>query len=953
MAALLALLLLHAAPATAAGNPAERWHTLHTDHFRIHYESRNERLARRLAVLAEESHLQLVPVFGLPFEPPVEVVVLDDIDTANGSARAIDYNLIRVYAYAPEADSTLGDADDWLRGLFVHEYIHILHVNQISGVWEVLNAVFGKTYAPNQLLPRWYVEGLATWGESTFLEGGRLRNNAYRMFLRMAALEGDFASVDRLAGVPHRWPGATGWYLYGSDFVDYVARTRGAELWLAFNERVGGALSPIAVNQHARAVFGNSVLELWDEYTAAALGEFRAEAVAVTARGLTPVELLTTSGHTSGYPRCRSPFEVAYVQDDGYSQRRITTTHRVSGETRTVVDVHGEASFDWLPGGQALVFAQGARHLNVYFYNDLFLHDLVTGTTTRLTHGERAREPAVSPDGRRVAYIATNDRGGVDLRELELGTGATRTLFRADDWELASAPAYAPDGETLAFSMWRLDLARDIFLVDRVTGELTPLTDDRAQDLDPSFSPDGREVYFASDRDGIYNAYAVSLDTGRVRRLTNVLGGAFSPRRCAEDGPLFVRVYGAEGFDVGSVAQTLDHDAPPSYERPEVDYPTLEEATVIREETRYNPWRGLLPRSWSPVVSQDAEGVLLGISVAAVDPAAFHAWAGTVTWGLASEQWGLALNYVYTKLPFDLSLFFSRFEARITDRLIRQTRFLPFEEETLNAGFSLSFPLGDSRSGHSLGLTYALRNVRPTDLPDVRDDPGDIQPVLPESGRFDSVSFGWVWSDAHGFRYSLGAESGTVLSAGFTVRSPLTGSDFESVTFGWTLRHYLKNPWWRGQHLALLLTGGVGRASFERRPLFAVGGFPDQDILQALLDQIPVGAGFLRGYEPLAQIGRQFHVLNAEYRIPLFEPDVGAWTLPFFVQRFYFTVFADYGTAVPEWEGFGSFLLGVGAEVRMQSWLGYTVPADFRIGYARGLSEGGIDHFYVLYGATF
>ena len=56
-----------------------------------------------------------------------------------------------------------------------------------------------------------------------------------------------------------------------------------------------------------------------------------------------------------------------------------------------------------------------------------------------------------------------------------------------------------------------------------------PLTHDRAKDVEPAWSPGGDYVVFRSDRDGVSNLYAFRLADRALLRVTNVLGGAFTP----------------------------------------------------------------------------------------------------------------------------------------------------------------------------------------------------------------------------------------------------------------------------------------------------------------------------------------------------------------------------------------------------------------------------------------
>ena len=94
------------------------------------------------------------------------------------------------------------------------------------------------------------------------------------------------------------------------------------------------------------------------------------------------------------------------------------------------------------------------------------------------------------------------------------------------------SPTWAPDGKSVVFSGLSVSGYSDLYrlwLADpgdsAGAGRLERLTSDRYEDLDPSFSPDGRTVVFSSDRtafgkSGAHNLFALDLPTGRVRYLT-------------------------------------------------------------------------------------------------------------------------------------------------------------------------------------------------------------------------------------------------------------------------------------------------------------------------------------------------------------------------------------------------------------------------------------------------
>lgn len=932
----------------------EDWGTIETAHFRIHYEQQNRTLAERVAVLAEETHEQITRVFGDTVTSPTEVVIVHDVDTANGTAGVIPYPRMRLFAMAPEADGALGDSDDWLRNLIIHEYIHILHLNAIEGPFRVANMIFGRTYAPNQLLPRWFTEGFATYGESLMTEGGRLRNNAYRMILRMDVLHRRFRGTEHLSGGSESWPGAASWYLYGSDFIDYVASVYGHERWMAFIGEIAQSTSPLAVNYYAQQVFGSTIVGLWDEYAAAAAGQFQAEAVTVRARGETDFRALTDGHHRNGYPRCFGPQQVLYYANDGEHQSAIASLSLGSRESDVLVDVFGGGAFDASRDGRQLVFYQHAATERLYSYNDLFLVDRDAGQRPfRLTTGERAREPAFSADGRHIAYIAARPDGGVDLREIEIATRRIVVLYSSDELELVSMPSYSPDGGSIVFSLWRVDWGRDIYVFDRASGETRAITHDRAQDLEPSFTPGGEAVLFSSDRSGIYNIYSYALDSGELSQLSNVVGGLFSPRQCVEDGPIVARAYGAEGYDIVALDQTQARPPSDSYDRPELAYPERSFEDVVISDGDYVPWVTLYPRSWSPVVSQDGDSVLVGAAVAGADPAGHHAWTASASYSFETERPNVGLNYGFYQLPFNLSVFASYGLSSESSELFAESELVTFEKRTINLGGSISFNFFDDEAGHTLRLGYQLRDVQESETPQLEHDPSDLQPRFPVFGRFDDITLSWSWANARGFAHSLSQEKGTSLAVQLRLRSPQTGADFDALEATWRARQYVEIPWVDGHLIALQYSGGISRGGGGRRAAFGVGGPPERDFLLSIVEDSPVGSTHLRGYDRFVQTGTQFHLANVEYRMPLWTPDVGPWTLPFFVRRLYLAAFADYGAAIDELTGFEPFLLGVGGELRLQSTIGYALPASFRLGYAHGFNKGGEDQVYVLYGGHF
>ncbi len=147
------------------------------------------------------------------------------------------------------------------------------------------------------------------------------------------------------------------------------------------------------------------------------------------------------------------------------------------------------------------------------------------------------RHPALSPDGRRVAF--TGDRAGsADIWVVGVdGTGLRRlTDHPAED----SWPTWSPDGTRIAFASTRADPAGDVWVVPAAGGTPVPVTTGPAEDGQPAWSPDGRRLAFTTTRfapataPGLRTVATVSEAGGAVSRAVPGPGDAAEPAWSAD-----------------------------------------------------------------------------------------------------------------------------------------------------------------------------------------------------------------------------------------------------------------------------------------------------------------------------------------------------------------------------------------------------------------------------------
>lgn len=139
----------------------------------------------------------------------------------------------------------------------------------------------------------------------------------------------------------------------------------------------------------------------------------------------------------------------------------------------------------------------------------------------------------------------------------------------------------------------------------------------------------------------------------------------------------------------------------------------------------------------------------------------------------------------------------------------------------------------------------------------------------------------------------------------------------------------------------------------DRREGVRLGGIPERDLIEDILEERGLAAGLLRGFNPDAFRGDQIHLLNLEYRFPIWYLHNGISGLPVFLERLHGAIFVDVGTATLAGIFDDPWQVGLGAELRLGAQFLLDTPANFRLGIAHGLGEFGIFQYYLIAGTGF
>jgi dipeptidyl aminopeptidase/acylaminoacyl peptidase len=133
--------------------------------------------------------------------------------------------------------------------------------------------------------------------------------------------------------------------------------------------------------------------------------------------------------------------------------------------------------------------------------------------------------------GGTMALVATGVTAGAQV-------GGSPSIDDLLNLKRVASPALSPDGRWVAYTVRETNwddnaYETEIWLAASQSGEPRPLTNADKSSLQPAWSPDSRTLAFVSDRDGKRQVYRIDVSGGEAERLTNldegVTGFQWSP----------------------------------------------------------------------------------------------------------------------------------------------------------------------------------------------------------------------------------------------------------------------------------------------------------------------------------------------------------------------------------------------------------------------------------------
>ncbi len=562
-------------------DPKDGWYTIETEHFYIHYHDGAERTGRLAAKIAEDVYKPITSLYKYEPDAKTHLVVRDHGDFANGAAFFYD-NKIEIWASALDFD--MRGTSNWLRNVIAHEFTHIVQIQASMKFGKRVPAFYIQWMGyederrpdvlygfPNILVsypisgfivPSWFAEGTAQ-----FMHPGLEYDtwDTHRdMILRMYALDDNMLTWNEMSVFGKTSLGNESAYNAGFSLVRYIASEYGKDALRTISEELA-SLTIVNIDQAMRRALGKSGREVYNDWRSAVINDYHKRTETIKAN-LEKGELIVEKGFGNFHPVYSPDGKyVAYVSNKGrdyFGQSALYIGDRQTGDTK-LVERNVRSRISWSPDGDKIYFSRITRqNPNWQGFSDLFVVDVESGDTERLTRGLRLHDPDISPDGSTLAAVTVAD-GTQNLVLYNIEEKRITYITDNKHGEQVYRPQWSPTGDEIVFAT-SSGFNRHIVEYSLHSEDFSIIDGSDTYDArDPSYSPDGVHIYFASDKTGIFNIYRYNRINENSERITNVLGGAFMPS--VNENVLVYASYQSSGYKIAQYSDLAPVDESKHY----------------------------------------------------------------------------------------------------------------------------------------------------------------------------------------------------------------------------------------------------------------------------------------------------------------------------------------------------------------------------------------------------
>ncbi len=551
------------------------WYYIQSSHFDVYFSAGGEYLANFTADAAESAYVLISKSFRYQLTNRVPIIVYNSHNDFQQS------NVVNEYL-----EEGIGGLTELFKNRvilpFEGDYKKFRHVIHHELVHAVVNDMFYggsiQSIITNNItlqLPLWFNEGLAEYESLKW-------DTDSDMFLRDATVHEYLPPIQNLYG----------YFAYrgGQSVWNYIATKYG-------DQKIGEILSRIrgtrSVDQGFRAAIGLSVEELserWQkeqkvlywpdiakrqeptDYAKRLTNHMKDGGFYNTSPSISP------QGDRIAFISNRDDYFDVFIMNatDGSIQNKLINGQRTADFEELHLLTPG---MSWSPDGKRLALATKTGERDA-----IFIFDVNSGHEQKIELDlDGIFSVAWSPDSVHannvLAFVGMLD-GRSDIYTYDLDTKQLTNL--TDDVFSDADPSWSPDGKSIYFASDRSSYTDpsivpadfkmqkynfrqlDIFTIDIATKKITRLTDfPNSDETSPVAAPDGKHLLFISDMNGINNIYVDDLDSNKIYPQTNSLSGVYQLSLSRDGSKLAFNSLNNSGFDLFLMRNPFDRDGKP------------------------------------------------------------------------------------------------------------------------------------------------------------------------------------------------------------------------------------------------------------------------------------------------------------------------------------------------------------------------------------------------------
>lgn len=911
--------------AQCIGNHDESWQIIKTEHFEVIVSAQQHDLGLYYAHTAEKAYQDLSTIFNLDIKNTQKKIVLivnDTTDVANGYATRIPYPHIMAYVVPVSEHDSISESGDWPRELITHELTHILQLEPASGFYNWLRPIFGNIIAPNMLTPLWWKEGMAVEMETQFSPRGRLRSTFQDATIRSFVLDNKWneQTLPQANEILPSWPYGGRPYLFGSllfSQLSFDTQDRKSSGLLA---NLQGKLLPYFIEQPLFDLTHYSYQSQYDNALKTTESNSLQQIEILKKSPLSEIknikyDIKQDNNKASFLPTYSDQFKLLAFIENIESENILT----ILDENHAKLDLKnrptGELlSLDFHPNEKKILYSKIIKPSSKYILSDLYIYNIETDQSERLTTSLRARSARYSEDGQSIVFMTTSG-GQTHIKTMDLKTKQISSVLSSDYSSRYESPIFWSE-KTLLASKVNANGEHSLVRIN-----LNPLT----EEVVPFHFPQIRflqkvkeTLYFVSSKNGVNNIY-VSKDLKTARPVSHVLSGVWSFDISEDQARSWASLMTSSGFKISEIKLFEYAEELPVIENEIEKRYSYNEPEYTPQEYQFEDYHAssyLLPTYWIPFVttSSSSKGIFLQAQTSGFDPLKKHEYAIAANYNSELNKGNFSGIYTNStqEIPFQASSISQSWALGTTLNIVQTTTHaLSLLPDIFTLNKNMRFQIGAQL--HETKYYSNSQHWGPFTQLTYKNYEQNLFQISPQSG----------WGALLKFEKNLKLQS----EGDASVR------DFERAALSWI---GFASPWLPQHHALKAKISGLFTFSsnLARFGASSSSTFVESD---GLLPQF-----VMRGYTPAQFFGRNLWNTNFEYRFPISQIERGSGTDPYFFKRlsgaFVIDGIAVDGAALNKdltLQGLklNESIWSTGAELKLESSIGYVLPLNFILGY--------------------